>query len=152
GAVKEAELPALIRRMKQRASAELRPSQEAVLWAETFVLMGLRFNEALAMEILKGVRAMKESVTYQAIIREGREEGLVEGRVEGEVKEAQRILLLLGSNEFGPPDKGTEAALNAIADRDRLEALIQQVGKAKSWREILGKGPARRQIGGKKKK
>jgi len=43
---------------------------------------------------------MKESTTYQAIVREGREEGRDEGRTE----EARRMLLLVGETKFGRPE------------------------------------------------
>jgi hypothetical protein len=39
------------------------------------VLMGLRYDEQFVAKALKGVSAMKESVTCQAIVREGRAEG-----------------------------------------------------------------------------
>src|SRR5207244_4281729 len=77
-AVKEPELPAIIRRMKERVSAEAPSGEEAVLWTATYVLMGLRYDEALADELLRGVLAMEESVTYQAIIRKGKAEGRAE--------------------------------------------------------------------------
>jgi hypothetical protein len=147
-AVKRPELPKVIQRMKDRARAALPPSEEAVLWTATYVLLGLRLDEALAKEILKGVREMKESVTYQAIIREGKAEGLAEGVI----REAQRILLLMGTNAFGAPDAPTEAALAAIVDRERLEMLIQQVAKAKSWQDLLAKQGAGRRNGAKRKK
>jgi len=146
--VKEPELPAVIQRMKDRARAELPPGEEAVLWTATYVLMGLRFDDALAKELLKGVRAMEESVTYQAIIRKGEAKGMAEG----EIKEAQRILLLIGTGAFGAPDAATKAALAAIEDRERLETLIQQVAKAKSWQELLAKPRVGRRNGAKRKK
>jgi len=37
--------------------------------------MGLRYLEELASQLLEGVRNMHESTTYEAILREGREEG-----------------------------------------------------------------------------
>ena len=37
--------------------------------------MGLRYDEALADKLLEGVRAMEDSVTYQAIIRKGEAKG-----------------------------------------------------------------------------
>src|SRR5712691_5118076 len=45
--------------------------------------LGLRYPRDLTAELLRGVRAMKESVTYQAILEEGREEGREMGREEG---------------------------------------------------------------------
>jgi predicted transposase YdaD len=40
------------------------------LWTATFILMGLEYDQAVARQLLRGVRIMKESVTYQAILEE----------------------------------------------------------------------------------
>src|SRR5438874_956004 len=110
-AVKEPELPAVIRRMKERVSAEAPPGEEAVLWTATYVLMGLRYDEALADELLRGVLAMEESVTYQAIIRKGKAEGRAEGEAKGRAEGAQRILVRIGTKALGNPDAETTAAI-----------------------------------------
>ena len=44
------------------------------------------------------------------------------------------------------------AALAAIDDRERLETLIQQVAKTKSWQELLARPRAARRNGAKWKK
>lgn len=81
---------------------------------------------------------MKESSTYQAILEEGRQEGLVEGRSEGAVAEAKKILRIFGDGQFGPPDAQTVATLEAIDDLARLEELASRLQAAKSWQEVLG--------------
>src|SRR2546425_10266456 len=108
--------------------------------------MGLRYNQALAGELLKGVRAMEESATYQEIIRKGE----AKGKAEGVAEEAQRILLLVGTKAFGVPDAATKAAIAGIVDRERLEALIERVGEAKGWQELLAKPRSQRRNGGKR--
>ena len=88
---------------------------------------------------------MKESVTYQKILREGlakglvegRAEGRVEGRVEGLVEGERRILRRQGTRRFGKPDTHIEAALDAIADLERLEQLSDRVLEVKTWDELL---------------
>ena len=62
---------------------------------------------------------MKESTTYQKILREGRQEG----REEGRIAEARRFLIVLGTERFGEPDEAGFAALEAIQSVERLEAL-----------------------------
>jgi len=52
----------------------------------TFTLLGLRFPPELARQVLPGIRNMRESSTYQAILDEGRAEGEVRGRAKGRVK------------------------------------------------------------------
>jgi len=62
---------------------------------------------------------MRESSTYQAILKEGREEG--------RVSEAQRMLLIQGEIRFGAAGETIQAALEAIRDLDRLERLSRRV-------------------------
>jgi hypothetical protein len=58
---------------------------------------------------------MHESTTYQAILREG--------RIAGE----QQLLLRMGAKRFGEPDATTVAAIEAIQDIVRLEALGERI-------------------------
>jgi hypothetical protein len=146
GAVDEASLPAVIGRMKERLDRETSRSQAAELWSATYILMGLRYAQALIETLLQGVLAMEESVTYQAILRKGRAEGKAEGKaegraegqVEGQAAEARRILLMLGRDQFGDPPADVSAALSGIADVGRLEALTLRLKHAASWQELLG--------------
>jgi predicted transposase YdaD len=97
--------------------------------------MGLRFENAFASQLLEGVQNMRESTTYQAILREGREEGLIEGRITGE----RRMLLRQGTKRFGAADATTVAAIEAIQDVDRLEALGERIldPNIHSWDDLL---------------
>ena len=84
---------------------------------------------------------MKESVTYQAILKEGREVGLEEGREEGRevgrIEEAQRPLLALGTKRFGKPTAKIRWSLAQITDLQRLEDLATQILDARSWADLL---------------
>jgi predicted transposase YdaD len=128
--VSEADLPALVRRMDERISPEPEPRADW-LWLAAYVLMGWRYDVKQAAQWLKGVWNMDKSPSYQAILREGRDEGWIEGRneglIEGRVAEAQRLLLMLGGNRFGEPDEATRGALEAIHDVDRLERMTVRV-------------------------
>jgi hypothetical protein len=84
---------------------------------------------------------MKESTTYQAILQEGIQEGLVKGAV----KEARKLLVRRGSKKLGRPGAATRAALDKIADLDRLEALVEQLGMVKNWQALLAKAQAERE-------
>ena len=76
--------------------------------------MGLRYDRARVEQLRQGVRGMKESVTYQAIV----EEGAAKGRLE----EARRMLVLLGEEEFGtPPGPRARASIEAINSPEQLE-------------------------------
>jgi len=142
GDVEEESLPGLVQRMAARINALPRP-RAAKLWTATYLLMGLRYSEEMAMHLLEGVASMQESTTYQAILREGREagrnEGLNEGLIEGRVREAQRLLLLLGESRFGAPGEPDRSAVEAIQDLERLERLTKRVLDANIavWEALL---------------
>jgi predicted transposase YdaD len=133
-AVSLPDLPGLIQRMKDRINSEP-PPLASKLWTAAFLLMGLRFSDDVVMRLLEGIQIMQESTTYQRILREGRQEGLVEGRL----VEARQFLRRLGTQQFGEPNAQTVAALEAIIDVERLEALGEQVLRQdhKSWEDLL---------------
>jgi predicted transposase YdaD len=129
-----------IRRMKQRLSGSLPDEILGELWSATGILMGLKYPDRSIVQLLRGVRAMKESTFYQAILAEGRAEGRVEGRAEAErraVERERRILIAAGGRCFGPPDASVLAALGAIRDEDRLCRLGERLADAQSWDELL---------------
>ena len=100
--------------MADRINGEPRP-RAAKLWTATFLLMGLRYSEDLATQLLEGVETMHESTTYRKIINDGRRE------------EARRFLVRQGTKLFREPDAATVAALEAIKDIERLEALGERI-------------------------
>ena len=120
GAVAEAELPGVIRRMEERIRREATTDEAGTLWTAADVLMGLRYPRDLVVQLMQGVHGMKDSVTYQAIVEEGEVKGLVKGRAEGILRARLEDLLLLGRRRFGDPIAETEIALRGIADADRL--------------------------------
>ena len=146
GKVRPEELPAVIAQMKGRLKRERR-GQAARLWSAAYILMGFRYEQALIQRLLQGVETMKESTTYQAILSEGKAEGVAEGKTE----EARNMLLLLGRRRFGEPPPEAVAALDALSDVSRLEELGVRLLEASSWQELLGlNGPGRRGRGRKK--
>ena len=74
---------------------------------------------------------MRESTTYQAILREGRQEGIIVGReegiMEGRIEGERRLLVRQGTKRFGVPDAATVTAIEAIKDLDRFEALSERI-------------------------
>ena len=84
---------------------------------------------------------MKESTTYQAIVEEGVEKGLAQGREEG--RAALRLAVRdLCEPRLGPADTATLAALEAIADIDRLRDLIRRASSAATWHDLIAPSPA----------
>jgi predicted transposase YdaD len=76
---------------------------------------------------------MRDSLTYQAILEEGREEGREEGQVRGE----RRLLLRLGTARFGQPDAVAQSRLDTIADIVEIERLAERMLTVSSWSELL---------------
>lgn len=130
--VTEQELPTVIERMKARIEAEATPEQAGKLWTATNVLMGLRYDAVLTQQLLQGVMNMKESVTYQAIVEEGRKEGIELGRQE----EVRRILLRQGGKRFGPPSEAVQSILDRMT-LEALENLADHILNVESWTELL---------------
>src|SRR5262249_29500973 len=128
-----AHLPDVIAQMKERIDRDATPGLAAELWSAAYILMGLRYQRAVIEKLLQGVVAMKESVTYQAIIEEGLKEGLKEGLSQGEIKEARKILLLQGRRRFGEPSERVIAAIDALTDVDKLEVLTVRLLETDSW-------------------
>ena len=91
--------------------------------------MGLRYPKAFNAQLLRGVRRMKESVTYQAIMEEG--EAL------GRIAEARRALLRVGTKRLGAPPATVEESLAAIESVERLEALLDRVLEVETWNDLL---------------
>jgi len=68
---------------------------------------------------------LEDSTTYQLILNRG------------VIAEAQRVLLIQGRKRFGAPSPATEAALQAITDRDHLERLAERILDATGWDDLL---------------
>ncbi|MFN0051218.1 MAG: hypothetical protein ACKV0T_03450 [Planctomycetales bacterium] len=147
--VKRSELPGLIREMEGRIQREASPSDAERLWTATYVLLGLEYDRAYASALLQGVCSMRESVTYQAILEEGREEGLEKGRAvgreegrqeghkEGRAAEARRIVLTLGTKRFGRPSVKVRKMIENIDDPDVVERLAARLLDVESWADLL---------------
>jgi predicted transposase YdaD len=149
----EMEPAEVIRRMKERVERELE-TDPGLFWSATGILMGLRFPDEETMNLLRGVRGMKESSFYQMILREGRAEGVAEGIaegvaqgmaqgvVEGQVEEARRILLRQGQRRFGPVDQMTATMIASTDSIDRIEGWLDRVLEVSSWEELLAETPS----------
>jgi hypothetical protein len=125
------QLPRLVRRAQQRLAREAKPGIVGEIWTSIDILMGLKCERPFVDELLKGARAMKESVTYQGILEEGEAIGKIAGKRDS--------LLTLGTKLFGKPDRKTQAALKAIDSADELDGLIVRSVNVSSWKELLGR-------------
>ncbi|HWE93654.1 MAG TPA: DUF4351 domain-containing protein, partial [Tepidisphaeraceae bacterium] len=124
-AVRLEDVESVVRRMEQRLAIDAPPGKGPELQTAAYVLMGLRYPRSLIKQLLLGVRNMKESVTYQAIIEEGMQQG------------EQNMLILQGTKKFGPPDDRVLSKIRNIADVEQLMALGGRLLDATSWEELL---------------
>ncbi len=99
------------------------------LWLATYLLLGLKLTQDFVGQLLQGVRQMRESSTYQAILQEGRNEGREE--------EARALLLRLGRERFGEADARTLKRVESARSIEELERLADRLVKADSWSELL---------------
>jgi predicted transposase YdaD len=131
--VSAGELPRIIQAMDQRIESEASPAERPDLWAATFLLMGLIYPDGFANSLLQGKSFMRESSTYQAILREGR----AEGKAEGKAEEARRMLLLFGREHLGPPAPEFEMRVEAMIDVEQIEKLSKRLLGSSSWEELF---------------
>jgi hypothetical protein len=142
-AVTEAELPGIIREMERRLGSRQLRRQAPKVWSAAFILMGLRWPRDLVEALLQGVRSMKESVTYRAILEEGEALGMTKGAL----AQTKKVLRMQGEDCFGAPDTATARALDQLNDLPRLEALLVRLPHVHSWQELLGRPTTRRRNG-----
>jgi hypothetical protein len=73
----------------------------------------------------------RDSTTYQAILTKGREEGRITA--------GQQYLIHVGTKKFGNADCPTVAAIEAIRDFGKLEALCERMldPDVRDWGELL---------------
>ncbi len=118
------QIPGVIERMKARLSSGT-AADAARMWTATYGLMGLRYSKALSSQLLEGVIAMEESVTYQAIIQKGR------------LQEARDFVLRLANHYLGDPPPEMLRALDSIKNRAQLEEVGVRMADLNSWEEVL---------------
>jgi predicted transposase YdaD len=124
-------LAAVVRQLAERLEREAVGNQADRLLTAAYVLTGLRLKAPNEVkQLFQGVSiAMRESVTYQAILEEGREEGHVEG--------LHRMILRQGRVRFGKADETIRSQIEAIRDIGMLEDLSERLVIVSSWSELL---------------
>lgn len=53
------------------------------------------------------------------------------------IKSTKRHLFSFGRHKFGEPDAKEEKALNRIKEHARLERMVDRIGEAASWKDLL---------------
>ncbi len=124
-------LAAVVRQLAERLEREAAGGQADRLLVAAYVLTGLRLKAPNEVrQLFQGVSiAMRESVTYQAILEEGREEG--------SIRELHRMILRQGRVRFGEADESIRKQIEAIQDIDTLEDLSERLVIVSSWDELM---------------
>jgi predicted transposase YdaD len=120
----EDRLPELVRRFTDRVLAEVPPGEpQNWLLASSYILLGLRYDVSVYQPLFEGVQKMRESSGYQAILKEGREEG----REESVLKGLQLSVITLLESRFGSIPAEIESQIRQCTDAERLRKAVQQV-------------------------
>jgi len=132
----------VVREMEARLEQSSVPQEsQNLLMTSAFILAGLTYEAETIERLFQGVRQMKESSTYQLILKEGRAEGIAEGIAKGEavgqVQGAQNFLLLIGEGRFGVPNAEITQRVRAINSIETLRAMGKRLLVAESWAELL---------------
>jgi predicted transposase YdaD len=125
-------LPHILDHLGQRFEEEAQ-AQVGDLWAATALMMGVRYDRDEITDLIQRVRRMRESITYQIILEEGREQGERLGRL----REARDVILRLGTPCLGQPSANVATTLDAIEDLSLLNRMIDAVLTARSWDDIV---------------
>jgi predicted transposase YdaD len=136
-AVPEGEVAGVIRKLNRRLTGPRAPRKAKDIKTAAYVLLGLRYSDEIAHALFGEVLGMEESATYQAIVRQGREQGLSQGLEQGRTEGERRAILRVWEAKFGPPDEATRAAINAISDLGQLDDLAVRLANATSWQELV---------------
>ncbi|MBN9523369.1 hypothetical protein J0H58_33460 [bacterium] len=124
-------LEAAFRRFDQRLKQPDVPANVAeAVSGLTLVLSGMRYDEDMIRAIYGRLdMTLEDSTTYQWILKKG--------RAEGRAEEARNLVLRAGTRKFGAPPTAAVAALDSVADRERLERMLLAAFDAAGWDDLL---------------
>ena len=116
-----------------RIESEATHERQTELWAITYVLSGARFAREES-DILLGrvVAQMRESTTYQAILKEGESVGEARGKLAGE----RNALLRMASKRLGTPSADMLKILE-LASEDQMLTWVERIWEVETWPELL---------------
>ena len=113
-------LPAVVRRLEERLASEATPVEADFLRTATHILMGLRYPKEFVQMIMSH-DILEQSSTYQGILAD----------------EARILVLRLGRKRLGEPSAAQLAQVEALQDKEHLEALAERLLEVETWQELL---------------
>lgn len=123
----------VVSQLAERIESEATHERQTELWAITYVLSGARFAREES-DILLGrvVAQMRESTTYQAILKEGEAEGLRKGVLAGE----RNVLIRMASKRLGTPSNDALKMIE-LASEYQILTWAERVWEVETWPELL---------------
>jgi predicted transposase YdaD len=123
----------VVEQVVERLSSNIPLESIRKLWTSTYLLAGLRYAPEIAGKLLQKVaEQMKESMTHQKILADGREEGIAQGLAQGMAQGVavgeRRLFLKMASRRLGEPDAATRAKVeqaSTLTVKQWAEALDQ---------------------------
>ena len=81
----------------------------------------------------------RDSTTYQAMLRKGREQGWAQAREDARLTGGKRFLIRVGTKKFGEADGATLATIEATRNFEKLEALADRMMESdvRDWSQLL---------------
>jgi hypothetical protein len=138
--VRKSQLPGILAVLRERLDQEASPELAASLWTATYVLLGLRYprvevEELMSRDVLELLNSqlLEQSQTYRGFVEE------IESRVESrvELRHARTTLLRLGRKRLGEPSAAQLEQVEALQDKEHLEALAERLLEVETWEELL---------------
>jgi hypothetical protein len=125
------DLASAFNRLRERLRTDGVPDiLERVVLGSAYVLCGLRYTPQQIDNLYRDLHmTLEDSTTYQLILQKG--------IAQGQVKEAQSLILLQGSQRFGHASTTITATIQAITDHDRLKRIASHVLNASGWDDLL---------------
>jgi predicted transposase YdaD len=143
----------LVNRLDEQMRADNLPDQTRLLiHTSSLLLLGMRYNAEEMSKLFLRVQGMHESTTYQAILREGRDEGLKlgrqeglqagrqeglqAGRQEGQIEARQDDLIDLLQERFGVVPDELTSQIRTTRDLPRLRQAMRRALQAPTLAEF----------------
>jgi predicted transposase YdaD len=120
-----------------RGDAELTARAKADLLDSMGILLGLRYNASQTTQLMRAIMDLRESTLYQHLFETGEKKGRDEGRIEGELQATRRLILKLAATRLGTASTKSKKALDAIDSLARLERMVERIGDATDWDDLL---------------